>query len=241
MEKRSVHCFQTPRYGAVSCPPKCLASLTITAKAQTRFLKALHPKNSQRTRIALSHKKWRWCPFWHASVVGACGVHKSEEKEMKVSNAIALATSATSRTRNQRMSALASCISVILLLSGAKTQDFARLNKLGVSMSHRQSIRLQQLWDITSMAKCCNGKRIERKFWVLWILVMKLCPSKSPCSQKTPWSWRYGATCLKIPSNCMSSSHQAHTAYSWKWEPSKLMMMMTAVYQIPQSRGCCQS
>ena len=47
------------------------------------------------------------CPFWHASVVGACGVHKSEEKEMKASNAIALATSATSRTRNQRMSALA--------------------------------------------------------------------------------------------------------------------------------------
>ena len=181
------------------------------------------------------------CPFWHASVVGACGVHKSEEKEMKASNAIALATSATSRTRNQRMSALASCISVILLLSGAKTQDFTRLNKLGFLCRTGRLFVFKQLWDITSMAKRCNGKRIERKFWVLWILVMKLCPSKSPCPRKTTWSWRYGATCLKIPSNCMSSSHQEHIAYSWKWEPSKLMMMMPAVYQIPQSRRCCQS
>lgn len=98
------------------------------------------------------------CPFWHASVVGACGVHKSEEKEMKASNAIALATSATSRMRNQRMSALASCISVILLLSGAKTQDFTRLNKLGVSMSHRQSIRLQ-----TAMGHNFNGKVLQWK------------------------------------------------------------------------------
>ena len=98
------------------------------------------------------------CPFWHASVVRACGVHKSEEKEMKASNAIALATSATSRTRNQRMSALASCISVILLLSGAKTQDFTRLNKLGVSMSHRQSIRLQ-----TAMGHNFNGKVLQWK------------------------------------------------------------------------------
>lgn len=99
------------------------------------------------------------CPFWHASMVKAYGVHKSEVKDMKASNAIALATSATSRMQNQRMSALASCISVILLLSGAETQDFTRLNKLGVSMSHRQSIRLQ-----TAMGHNFDGK-VVRLVW----------------------------------------------------------------------------
>ena len=52
------------------------------------------------------------CPFWHASLLGACGVHKCQEKEQKASNAIALATSVTARSRNQRMSALVSRISV---------------------------------------------------------------------------------------------------------------------------------
>ena len=56
------------------------------------------------------------------------------------------------------MSALASCISVILLLSGAKTQDFTRLNKLGVSMSHRQSICLQ-----TAMGHNFDGKVLQWK------------------------------------------------------------------------------
>ena len=83
------------------------------------------------------------CPFWHASVVGACGVHQHQDKELKASNAIALSTSATARSRNQRMSALASRISVILLHSGAKSQDFTRLNGLGVSLSQEKKKRFQ--------------------------------------------------------------------------------------------------
>ena len=98
------------------------------------------------------------CPFWHASVLGACGVHKCQEKEQKANNAIALATSVTARSRNQRMSALVSRISVILLHSGAKTQDFARLNRLGISLSHNQSIRLK-----TSMGKYFDGKVLHWK------------------------------------------------------------------------------
>ena len=98
------------------------------------------------------------CPFWHASLLGACGVHKCQEKKQKASNAIALATSVTARARNQRMSALVSRISVILLHSGAKTQDFTRLNRLGISLSHKQSIRLQ-----TSMGNNFDGKVLQWK------------------------------------------------------------------------------
>ena len=98
------------------------------------------------------------CPFWHASLVGACVVHKCEDKELKASNAVALATSAMARSRNQRMSALVSRISVILLHSGAKSQDFTGLNRLGVSLSHKQSIGLQK-----SMGNNFDGKVLHWK------------------------------------------------------------------------------
>ena len=42
------------------------------------------------------------------------------------------------------MSALAYRISVILLHSGAKSQDFTRLNRLGISMSHKSTIAKQK-------------------------------------------------------------------------------------------------
>ena len=99
------------------------------------------------------------CSFWFAGVVGACGVHKCPEKELKASNAIALVTSAASRSRNQRMSALAARISVILLHSGAKTHDFTRLNKLGVSLSHKQSIRLQRSMGLNFDGKVLSWKK----------------------------------------------------------------------------------
>lgn len=86
-----------------------------------------------------------WCPLWYASVTGACGVHKSKEKTIQATNNIALATATTARFRNREMSALATRISTVLLHSGAKSRDFTRLNKLGVCMSHKQSIRHQVL------------------------------------------------------------------------------------------------
>ena len=51
------------------------------------------------------------------------------------------------------MSALVSRISVILLHSGAKTQDFTRLNRLGISLSHQQ----------TSMSNNFDGKVLQWK------------------------------------------------------------------------------
>ena len=86
-----------------------------------------------------------WCPLWFASVAGACGVHKSKEKARQATNNIALATATTARFRNRAMSAIATRISTVLLHSGAKSRDFTRLNKLGVCVSHKQSIRHQVL------------------------------------------------------------------------------------------------
>ena len=98
------------------------------------------------------------CPFWHASLLGDCGVHKCQEEEQKACNAMALATLVTASSRNQRVSALISQISVILLHRGAKTQDFTRLDQLGISLSHKQSIHLQ-----TSMGNNFKGKVLHWK------------------------------------------------------------------------------
>ena len=56
------------------------------------------------------------------------------------------------------MSALISQISVILLHSGAKTQDFTHLDRLGISLSPKQSIHLQ-----TSMGNNFKGKVLHWK------------------------------------------------------------------------------
>lgn len=82
------------------------------------------------------------CPFWHACVSGACG-KKTESTPSKANNTIALVTAVPARFRNQRMCALAHRISAILVHSGAKSADFTRLNHLGLSMSHRATIRKQ--------------------------------------------------------------------------------------------------
>jgi hypothetical protein len=42
------------------------------------------------------------------------------------------------------MSALAHRVSVILLHSGAKRRDFLRLNRLGICMSHSETIKKQK-------------------------------------------------------------------------------------------------
>ena len=154
MEKRSKHCFQTIWSRVLSS--KVSSEFKYYRQGTNSILRGTLPEElaAYSNRFVTQEVKVI-CPFWHASVVAACGVHKSEEKEMKASNAIAPATSATSRTQNQT---LASYISVILLLSGAKTQDFTRLNKLGISMSHRQSIRLQ-----TAMGHNFDGKVLQWK------------------------------------------------------------------------------
>ena len=121
---------------ALSC--KVFAEFKQYCEGTNSILKGTSPEElaAYSNRFVAQETKMM-CPFWHASLLGACGVHKCQEKKQKASNAIALPTSVTARARNQRMSALVSRISVILLQSGAKTQDFTRLNRLGISLSHQ--------------------------------------------------------------------------------------------------------
>ena len=93
------------------------------------------------------------CPIWHSVLSGAAGVakpkrletlEKYEYRKNMSTNHLALATAAIAKFRNPEMSALAKRISVVLLHSGAKAQDFTRLNHLGVSTSHKDAIRVQR-------------------------------------------------------------------------------------------------
>ena len=68
--------------------------------------------------------------------MGPC---KKEDKAAKEVNVTSLCSAAIAKFRNQRMSAYAHRISVILIHSGAKSQDFRRLNQLGICMSHGET------------------------------------------------------------------------------------------------------
>ena len=84
------------------------------------------------------------CPLWNAALRAAAGCHRSKAKSDKAVNVLALCSASVAKFRHQRMSALAYRISVILLHSGAKSQDFTRLNRLGISMSHKSTIAKQK-------------------------------------------------------------------------------------------------
>ena len=84
------------------------------------------------------------CPLWNAALRAAAGCHRSKAKSDKAVNVLALCSASVAKFRHQRMSALAYRISVILLHSGAKSQDFTRLNRLGISVSHKSTIAKQK-------------------------------------------------------------------------------------------------
>lgn len=92
-------------------------------------------------------------PVWYSCISGACNAHKSEKKLSRAINPLALITAVVAKHNNHCMSAAAKRISAILLHSGAKSQDFSRLNHLGVSTSHKQAIRDQ----------CEMGKNYDAK------------------------------------------------------------------------------
>lgn len=92
----------------------------------------------------VKHEASVFCPLWSSAVQGAIGVVKSVTKISKATNVFALCTGAVARFRNNRMSALAHRVSVILLHSGAKSRDFLRLNRLGICMSHSETIKKQK-------------------------------------------------------------------------------------------------
>jgi hypothetical protein len=85
-----------------------------------------------------------FCPLWTSAVEGALGVSQGDKKKIKATNVFALCTGSAARFRNNRMSAYAHRVSTILLHSGAKSRDFMRLNRLGISMSHSESIKKQK-------------------------------------------------------------------------------------------------
>ena len=84
------------------------------------------------------------CPLWDAALRAAAGCHRSNAKSDKTVNVLALCFASVAKFRHQRMSALAYRISVILLHSGAKSQDVTNLNCLGISMSHKSTIAKQK-------------------------------------------------------------------------------------------------
>ena len=85
------------------------------------------------------------CPLNSSVVRGACNLEKAQEnKKESAVNAIALATSALARAINPSMSAVAYRLSSIIFHSGMNYKDIIRLNHLGVCMSPKRVISLQE-------------------------------------------------------------------------------------------------
>lgn len=83
------------------------------------------------------------CPTWNSCVLGACGIWDNED-DPSSSNSVAVATAVVAKRRNKRMSAFAYRVSSILMHSGAKEADFTRLNRLGLCMSHKETVVKQK-------------------------------------------------------------------------------------------------
>lgn len=95
------------------------------------------------------------CPFWTASLIGAAGCAKELKKSV---NERALTTAVIARARNPKMSVVAYRISNILIHSGSTFQDITRLSKLGVCMSPKSTVRLQEKMGEWSSAKVLKWK-----------------------------------------------------------------------------------
>ena len=122
------------------------------------LLKRISPEDLKNlSNTVLANEVTSRCPIWFASARGACG-KVSKPCDFKISNAIALSTAIVARCRNNKLSAVAHQISAILIHSGAKSSDFTRLNRLGICMSHDQTIKKQ-----VEMGKSYNAKILSWK------------------------------------------------------------------------------
>jgi len=112
------------------------------------------------------------CPILSSVLSSACGLNDAKIDENNAVNAIALATSTLLRCRNPTMSAIAYRISTILSHSGVSYQDTIRLNNLGVCMSPKRMIALQekmgknsdyklQIWKKTIESNKCSQLFLE--------------------------------------------------------------------------------
>ena len=109
------------------------------------------------SNTVLANEVMTQCPIWFACARGACG-KVSKPCDVKISNAIALSSAIVGRCRNNKLSAVAHRISAILIHSGAKSSDFSRLNRLGICMSHDQTIKKQ-----VEMGKSYDAKILSWK------------------------------------------------------------------------------
>ena len=91
----------------------------------------------------MCHEVSVMCSLWNSTVRGAAS-RGTKTKPEKAANVLALCSSALAKFRNKRMSALAYRISVVLLHSGPKSQDFTHLNQLGICISHAATISKQK-------------------------------------------------------------------------------------------------
>ena len=109
------------------------------------------------SNTVLANEVMTQCPIWFSCSRGACG-KVSKPCDFKISNAIALSTAIVAKCRNNKLSAVAHRISAILIHSGAKSSDFTRLNRLGICMSHDQTIKKQ-----VEMGKSYDAKILSWK------------------------------------------------------------------------------
>ena len=98
----------------------------------------------------------------------------SKPCDVKISNVIALSSAIVARCRNNKLSAVAHRISAILIHSGAKSSDFSRLNRLGICMSHDQTIKKQ-----VEMGKSYDAQILSWKEEVESRELSKICSLKS--------------------------------------------------------------
>jgi len=92
-----------------------------------------------------------FCPLWYSCMSGAAG------KRGNV-NHLALMTAFAARVRNPKMSAVAFRISNLLVHSGAKFQDIMRLSILGICMTPKSTVRLQERMGVDFDAKVLKWK-----------------------------------------------------------------------------------
>ena len=134
----------------------CHSSSTLTMKSPEEIMKF--------TNKALLNEASRKCPIYYSCIFGTAGlIGKKKEMDWKTVNATAAATAVLARKRNSRMSAFAYRMSSILLHSGAKSADFTRLNRLGICMSHQETVRKQKEMGESFDARVLQWKEAAEK------------------------------------------------------------------------------
>ena len=115
----------------------CHSNSTLTMKSPEQIVNY--------TNKSLLDETSKKCPIYYSCILGTAGlIGKQKEMDWKTVNATAAATAVLAKKRNARMSAFAYRVSSILIHSGAKTADFTRLNRLGICMSHTETVKKQK-------------------------------------------------------------------------------------------------